>query len=289
MADRLSAALPPALPPKNTLPPKVGGLKGFLQSDRSNIVLPALTFVLLLAIWEGSVVYFKVSDYIFPRIYPVLLELKAGYIDGYFWPHLAFTLRSVTIGYAIGCLLAIILGTLLSESRLFEKCLYPFIVALQSTPKVAMAPLIIVWCGYGILSKVVMVALICFFPLFVNTITGIKQADPALVNMMRAFAAPSWVIFFRVKLFAAAGHIFAGLQISIVLALIGAVTAEFVSSSTGLGWLVQAALANFNTAQMIAAILSLIAIGLSGTMLVKMLHVRIVFWDRASANTSAAK
>jgi NitT/TauT family transport system permease protein len=106
--------------------------------------------------------------------------------------------------------------------------------------------------------------------------------------MMRAFAAPNWFIFFRVKLFAAAGHIFAGLQISIVLSLIGAVVAEFVASSEGIGWLIQSSLANFNTAQMFAALISLIFIGIVGTHLVQLLHYRVVFWDRNVARTAAA-
>jgi NitT/TauT family transport system permease protein len=154
-------------------------------------------------------------------------------------------------------------------------------------PKVALAPLIIVWFGYGFASKLVMVALICFFPLFVNTVVGIRQTNPALVNMMKAFSAPSWYIFVRVKLFAAAGHIFAGLQISIVLSLIGAVVAEFVASSEGLGWLIQASLANFNTAQMFAALLSLVFIGVVGTRVIQSLHSRLIFWDRSPSRTTA--
>jgi len=254
----------------------------------SSFLYPAITFVMLIAAWQLSIDVLHVPDYILPRPMMVLQSLKAGYIDGEFWPHFLFTLRSTVSGYMIGCGCAIVVGAVLAESPTFEKFVYPYVIALQSMPKVALAPLIIVWFGYGFASKLVMVALICFFPLFVNTVVGIRQTNPALINMMKAFSAPSWFIFVRVKLFAAAGHIFAGLQISIVLSLIGAVVAEFVASSEGLGWLIQASLANFNTAQMFAALLSLVFIGVVGTRVIQGLHSRLIFWDRSPSRTTAA-
>jgi NitT/TauT family transport system permease protein len=255
----------------------------------TTILYPAITFVLLITAWSGSIRFFHVPDYILPKPMAVLDAIKVGYIDGEFWPHFFFTLQSTAIGYAVGCVAAIVAGAALAESRVFEKCFYPYIIALQSMPKAALAPLIIVWCGYGLMSKIVMVALMCFFPLFVNTVVGIRQTDPTLINMMRAFSAPQWLIFFRVKLCAAAGHIFAGLQISIVLSLIGAVVAEFVASTKGIGWLIQASLANLNTAQMFAALLSLVVIGLVGTHLIQVIHRRIVFWDHAGPTTIATE
>lgn len=253
------------------------------------ILYPLTTFVLVICAWTLAVSVFHVPDYILPEPSRVLASLKHGYIDGEFWRHFAFTLRSTLLGYVIGCAGAIAVGTVLAESRIFEKALYPFIVALQSMPKVALAPLIIVWFGYGISSKVVTVALMCFFPLFVNTITGIRQADAALINMMKAFSAPAWMIFLRVKLFGAASHIFAGLQIAVVLSLIGAVVAEFVASDAGLGWLVQSSLANFDTAQMFAALFSLVVIGLTGTRLVQFAHSRFVFWEGVRPRVKVAE
>jgi NitT/TauT family transport system permease protein len=275
MSDQASAGPLP-------VPVEVRSSKKFFTSEKTTSILyPIITFVLLLVVWESSVTYFNVPDYMFPRIMPVMRELYTGYVDGLMYPHLLYTLKSTLAGYVIGCTLAIIVGALLAESRTFEKFVYPFVIALQSTPKVAIAPLIMIWCGYGLASKIVMVATMCFFPLFVNTISGIRQTDPAMLNMMRAFSSPGWLTFFRVKMFAAAGHIFAGLQISIVFALIGAVVGEFVASSAGLGWLVQSAMANFNTPLMFASIFSLVALGLAGTSLVRFVHRRVVFWDRS--------
>jgi len=259
------------------------------MSDRlTTFVYPTISFIVLIVVWTLSIDFFNVPNYILPAPGDVLQQLKYGYVDGAFWPHFAFTLRSTLTGYVLGCTCAILVGALLAESRTFEKFVYPFVVALQSMPKVALAPLIIVWFGYGMSSKIIMVGLMCFFPLFVNTIIGIRQTDPALVNMMRSFSASKWLVFRRVKLYAAASHIFAGLQISIVLSLIGAVVSEFVASSRGIGWLIQASLANFNTAQMFAALCSLIAMGLIGTKIVQIAHKRLLFWDRQKDTMTVA-
>jgi NitT/TauT family transport system permease protein len=176
-------------------------------------------------------------------------------------------------------------GTLVAESRTFDQFVYPYIVALQSMPKVALAPLIIVWFGFGLESKIVIVALVCFFPVLINTIVGIRQTDKNLIDLYRAFSASRWMIFRQVKLPAAAGHIFAGLEISVVLGLIGAVVAEFIASQRGLGNVIQAASVNMDVATMFAALISLALLGICGSQIVRYMHRTIVFWDRPT-NTS---
>jgi len=288
MTDQVSTTVfAPAPPPiaSTVAPvPTVLEKRPFNVDRLTSLLYPMVTFAFLLVLWEGSVTLFKVPSYMFPHIMPVVRELVDGFVGGSLLPHLAYTLESTVVGYLIGCSFAVVLGAVLAESRTFEKFFYPFIVALQSTPKVAVAPLIMLWCGYGIASKIAMVSMMCFFPLFVNTVIGIRQTDPAMINMMRAFSAPSWLIFFRVKLFAAAGSIFAGLQIAMVFALIGAVVGEFVASSEGLGWLIQSAMANFNTSLMFACIITLIALGLVGTAIVRIAHRKVVFWDRSAGS-----
>lgn len=250
-----------------------------MQEIMKTILYPALTALTLIAAWIVSIEVFDVPNYLVPEPGAVLHALKVGYIDGQYWPHFFFTLKSAVIGYVMGCGLAIVIGTMVAESRTFERFLYPYIVALQSTPKIAIAPLILVWFGFGIESKVVMVALMSFFPMFINTMVGIRQTNASMLNLMQVFSASRTHIFFNVKLPAAAGHIFAGLQISVVLGLIGAVVSEFVSSTQGLGYMIQAASVNMDVATMFACLLSLVAIGLSGTQLIRYLHRKLVFWD----------
>lgn len=272
MSEQITAEIVPALQSKPFLN---------LNWDQiTSVLFPAITLTALLVIWQASVTYFHVPDYIFPSIPQVLGALWEGFVGGSLYPHLAYTLQAALCGYVLGCGGAIIIGAALAESRTFEKFVYPLIIGLQSTPKVAIAPLLMVWLGYGIASKIAMVAMMCFFPLFVNTVNGIRQTDPALLNMMRAFSSPSWNTFFRVKLFSATGNIFAGLEISIVFALIGAVVSEFLGSSAGLGYLIQSAMSNFNTPIMFAAIVTLIILSLLATSLVRFVHHKVAFWDK---------
>lgn len=253
------------------------------------IVYPAITAVVLIGIWVLSITYFQVPNYILPRPGDVVDALYVGYVQGQYWPHFFFTLQCVVIGYLIGCGLGAMLGALLAESRTFELFVYPYIIALQSMPKIAIAPLILVWFGFGIASKVVMVALMCFFPMFVNTLAGIRQADPEMLNMLRAYKASRAFRLFHVKLPAATGHIFAGLQISVVLALIGAVVAEFVSSTRGLGFLIQSAALNIDVATMFAALLSLVMIGIGGTQFMRWAYRRVAFWDQSDHSSTVTE
>jgi len=253
-----------------------------------SVIYPLCAFVVLVLAWDAAIRLLKVPNFILPAPADVLTALKKGYIDGLFWQHFFFTSQSMLAGYVMGCSAAFALGCLFAESRAVERTLLPFVVALQSMPKVALAPLIIVWFGFGIESKIVMVALVCFFPMFINTVVGLKQTSPALLDLMAAFSASRWNVLLRIKIPSAAGHIFAGLQIAIVLGLIGAVVAEFVSSTKGLGHLINAAAVNLETNVMFAALISLAALGVGGSQLMRFLHAKIVFWDKGSSTEQVA-
>jgi NitT/TauT family transport system permease protein len=259
-----------------------------MNEKLKSVVYPLIAFVVLIALWDAAIRVFKVPNFILPTPYSVLEALQRGYVEGLFWKHFFFTLQSMVFGYLLGCTLAFLLGCLFAESRAVEQTFLPYVVALQSMPKVALAPLIIVWFGFGLESKVVMVALVCFFPMFINTAVGLKQTNPALLDLMHAFSASHWHILTRIKIPSAAGHIFAGLQIAVVLGLIGAVVAEFVSSTKGLGHLISAAAVNLETNTMFAALISLAVLGVAGSLSIRLLHSRIVFWDKGSASQTAA-
>lgn len=260
-----------------------------MSKSVKSVLYPLITGAVLLFLWFLSIKVFAVPNYLLPAPESVLHALKVGYIDGQYWPHFLFTLQSTVYGYLIGCGLALVIGTVLAESETIEQFIYPYIIALQSTPKVAIAPLLLVWFGFGMASKVVMVALMSFFPMFINTVVGIRQANPAMLDLMKAFSASRSHVFFHVKLPAASGHIFAGLQISVVLSLIGAVVSEFISSTKGLGYLIQSASVNMDVATMFACLFSLVLIGLTGTNLIRFLHRKLVFWEQAGVSTVQAE
>ncbi|RVT91640.1 ABC transporter permease [Rhodovarius crocodyli] len=249
---------------------------------------PLLTLALILGIWAAFTGPTGLPSYLLPSPSLVGAALWSGLVtEGTDWPHLAFTLTATLVGYVIGSIGAVLVGALVAESRLFERFVYPYIIAIQAMPKVALAPLILVWFGFGLASKVVLVALICFFPLLVNTITGIRGADREMIEMARSFSRSGWFVFVHVKLPAAAPAIMAGLQIGIVLALIGAVVGEFVSSDRGVGYVIGSATVNMNVAVMFAGVLELAAAGMAGSTLVRWLHRRIVFWEGRPSHPSA--
>ncbi len=250
-----------------------------------NILLPLGVTALFIAAWHYSIIYFKVPNYLVPTPWAVLLSLKQGLIGGVLWPDIWATTSALVLGYVAGCSMALVLATLVSEFQLLNRAIYPLVVAFQSVPKVALAPLIIVWFGFELQSKVVMVALICFFPCFVNAVVGFRSCNPNLIDLYRAFGASRMQILFSVKWPSALSTIFAGLEISIVLALLGAVVAELVASRRGLGHVIEASTVDFNVAMIFACVIVLAAIGVISTQLIMWLRRRIAFWDHQTTTT----
>ncbi|PLZ02689.1 ABC transporter permease [Burkholderia sp. WAC0059] len=244
------------------------------------VLSPLASLAVAIACWQAAVVLFAIPDYVLPAPLAVWHALANGFADGTLWPHIGATLEETVLGYAIGSALAVAAGALLAESSVFERFVFPLLAGLQAMPKVALGPVILVWCGYGIESKVVLVVLVCFFPMFVNTVNGLKRADPDLLDACRAFSASRTFLFFHVKLPGAAPEIFSGLQIGVSLALIGSVVGEFLSSQRGLGYLISSASVNMNVATMFAGALLLAAIGVGGAQLVRIVQRRVVFWER---------
>ncbi len=249
------------------------------------ILLPTIAVIVLLVLWQYGIQWLEVPAYLVPTPLAVLAALKRGLIDGVLWPDIAMTFSALMIGYIVGCTAALIVAGAVSEYAPIDETLYPLIVAFQSVPKVALAPVLTVWFGFDMASKVVMVALICFFPCFVNAVIGLKSCNPNLVDLYRAFGAGRRQIFFAVKLPSAINSIFAGLEISFVLAMLGAVIAEFVAARRGLGHAIAASMVDFNVAMMFACIVILSAIGVIGSQLITIARRRIAFWDQGNATS----
>jgi NitT/TauT family transport system permease protein len=245
----------------------------------------------VLAVWEAGVRFFEIAPYILPPPTSIFAGLWRGLQSGIYVTHAGVTLAETFMGFALGTVLAFILGTGVALSRRVEYFLYPFIVMFQAMPKVALAPLIVVWFGLGLTSKVINAALVAFFPLMVNTIVGLRSADEDRVNLLRSLAASRWQIFRMLQLPNAMPYIFAGLEIAMIFALIGAIVAEFVGSEKGLGMLIQSMNFNMDVAGQFGVLLILSLIGLVLNGMITGLRRRVLFWDapRDSNNTSLKK
>lgn len=244
-----------------------------------------LMFVLIFGGWEWYIDTYRVSELILPAPSKIVVALAGGLRSGVYLKALWVTLEEVLIGFACSAVVAFVLGTLISQIRLFEAMVYPYVVALQTLPKVAIAPLILVWVGLGMESKIIIAALVSFFPMLVNTIAGLKATSPDKIELMRSLAASRSKIFFLVQLPEALPYIFAGLNIGIVLAVLGAIVGEFVGAKAGLGYLIIQMNYTMDVAGMFAVLVILSVMGVVLNAVVNWLRRRIIFWQREGINT----
>ena len=225
-------------------------------------LMAAALFLVLLGLWELAVRRWGLSALVLPAPSAVAAALAAGLASGYFWPHLLVTLQALLLGLAGGSLVGLLAGMALAESTLLERVLKPYVVVSQVVPKLALAPLFVLWFGFGLLPTVLITALICFFPLMENTLTGLRQVDARRLELFRMLGATRWQTLLRLKLPTGLPAILAGLRVAVVLALVGVVVAEFMGASRGLGAVVIAAQGMMDTTLMFAALVLIAALGL---------------------------
>jgi NitT/TauT family transport system permease protein len=237
--------------------------------------------VLGLLVWHFGVVWSGINDFILPGPLAVFAGLKMQLQDEIFYSHLWITTQESLAGFFIAAIIAMTLGTAVSQIRIVEKTLMPYVAAIQTVPKVALAPLFVIWFGYGLSSKIVMAAVICFFPMLINVIEGLNSADSERIRMLTVFGASKSQIFRKVKFPSALPFIFAGLDIGIVFAILGAVVGEFLGAQRGLGVLLLQTQYNFDIAGMFAVLIILSLMGFIGHSAVVLLKRQFTFWSVA--------
>ena len=200
--------------------------------------------------------------------------------DGSLLKHTLITLQEVLAGLAIGAILSTLLGYLLAKSVVIERFLSPFIVASQSIPTIAIAPLLVIWFGPGMFSKILICALTVFFPILVNTIVGIRSVSDDLRDLMRSLQATRWQTVRFLDIPAALPVFLGGLRIGATLSVIGAVVGEFVGSDRGLGFLVNSARGQYDTALVFVAVLTLVVMAVSLYGIVFILEKRLLSWQQ---------
>jgi NitT/TauT family transport system permease protein len=243
-------------------------------------------FVLVMVVWHFAVLLLEVSPLIFPGPLAVARALVELLQSGEIVKHLGVTLYEILAGFAFGAIFGLALGALIGQSALLEAVLYPYVVAFQTVPKVAVAPLFVLWFGFDTTSKVVITATIVFFPVLANTIVGLRSAPRDQIELMKAFTASPWHVFRMVRLPQALPYVFAGLDIGIVLAVIGAIVGEFVGAQAGLGYLILQRNFSMDAAGMFAILVVLSLIGLVLHSLMKFIARRVIFWTDAFTDLS---
>jgi ABC-type nitrate/sulfonate/bicarbonate transport system permease component len=216
----------------------------------------------LLAAWEGYVRIFGVQRWLLPA--PSVVATTVFDSAGLLVRHTWVTLEEVIVGFGVSLVAGVLLAAGIALSRTAERALYPFVIASQTIPVIVIAPLLLVWVGYGLAPKVIVVALIAFFPIVVNTVDGLRAIGPDTVNLMRTLGASRWQIFTKAQLPSAMPYLFSGAKVAVAVSVIGAVIGEWVGSSQGLGYLMIRSKPQFLTERVFAAmaILSVMAVGL---------------------------
>lgn len=258
-----SAGAPaPAGATSNTLKPTSTG--GFKLTKRHTITFGGSIAVLIafLAVWQWVPGWLGMPEFILPKFTTVMQEAVHMWNTGNFLEHFGYTALEVILGFILGALLGLFVGVVLGLSPTTESVLSPYILALQIAPKVAFAPLFVMWLGYTIYPKILVALLIVFFPIMVNVLSAIRTVDPDLVNLVRTLNASRWQIFRLVEFPSALPSLFSGLRIGATLAVIGVTVGELVGGNKGLGFLLVDAEGQGNTAGVFVAIIGLTVIGI---------------------------
>jgi NitT/TauT family transport system permease protein len=287
MADIASQARPEIVVPK-----KDAGVRRrrFTDTKTGTLLLQVGSLLGFLAVWESLIATGIVNGILLPAPSDIAAQLAEDTVSfftgGPMLGHFMTTLTEVVVGFVAAAVLAIVVGVLLSEFRLFKKAVYPYVIALSATPRIAFAPLFIVWFGFGLTSKVVMVAAIAAFPILVNTMAGMDATDRESLKLMRSLGATRWQTFRRLKVPTSLPFVFAGLEGGIIFAAVGAVVAEFTGGSAGLGYLTLVGQELFMLDLAFSAIIFLALQGVLLHRLVIASRRRVVFWQAQAQEES---
>ena len=242
-----------------------------------------LLLVVLLGAWELGVRVFHVPKFLIPRVSDIGVALWRGLAISPFakdslWYHSAITVTEILLGFFVGSAIGLAIGVVVSQMPKLEAILEPYVSALQSLPKVAVAPIIVVWLGFGIGSKVAIICLLTFFPVLVTSIAGFKAVDPDRIDLLRSLSATPWQIFRKAKFPSALPYIFAGLNMAAAFAVVGAIVGEFVGAQAGLGVLIQQMEAQMDTGGSFSVFIVLSVIGIALTAILRRIQQRVLHW-----------
>jgi len=239
---------------------------------------PFLAILTILVFWEITAILTRVNEILLPRpskVFIVMVTQRAILLK-----HMWITLYEILVGFVLAVGVGIGMAIGIAHSDILKKMLYPLLVASQNIPKVAIGPLFVIWMGMGIASKALLVFLICFFPIVVNTATGLVDVPQEMIDLLRSLNASKAQILWKIRLPNAFPYIISGMKISITLAVVGAIVGEFIAANQGLGFLILLTTGSFNTPMMMAAIGVLVLVGMILFEMISMLPAIFTPWRK---------
>lgn len=278
MSARPTGSVGPIVPAKPSAWSELREDPALYLRARPQALLIPLVFVLVVGSWEWAVRAWSIPPYLVPAPSTVGGALVRGVRSGLYLSNFCVTLSEALLGFVIAGVAGIMLGAVIAQFRVVEQTFYPYLVALQTLPKIAIAPLIIVWFGFGISSKIIVAATVAFFPVLVNVIVGLKTIDPAKLDLMRSLRASRWQTFRLVTFPNALPFVFAGLDIAIVFSVLGAIVGEFVGAQSGLGNLILQFNFSLDIAGVFAVLILLSVMGVALHLIMQAVQKRVIFW-----------
>jgi len=243
----------------------------------ANRSVTPLVYILLVVVWEIVVVEFKVPTWLLPA--PTAIAAAAIKWAPELWSNALVTTRETVFGFLLALLISLPLAFMIAFSDWAKKVIYPAILGLQSVPKVALAPLVTLWLGFTEWPKIVIVVLVCFFPILVNVVAGFESVPKPMMDLMRSLNASQRIIMWRLRAPAALPSFFTGCKIAITFAVIGAVIAEFVAAQEGLGYLILMSTSQSQTPLAFAAIIALTVLSIILFYMIEFIERRCVTWS----------
>ncbi|SCD57817.1 ABC transporter permease [Streptomyces sp. DvalAA-19] len=246
---------------------------------------PVALLVACLALWWAIAAAELVEPYLVPSPGATLdvLTGKAGYL----WQHSWVTTYETLLGFVIAVAVGVLAAVVMVYSSTVERTLYPILLFAQVVPKIAIAPLFVVWLGFGIAPKILIAVLIAFFPVVISMVTGLKAVDPEMIQLSATMGAKPWQTFVKIRFPASLPHLFSGLKVAVTLAVTGAVVGEFVGANEGLGYVILQANGNLDTPMLFAGLLVMSLIGVVLFVVVEIAEKLLLPWHASRRDTSA--
>ena len=256
---------------------KNGKLQGVLRT----IGEYALSVGVFIAIWWIYVAVKHVPAYILPSPPKVWNSLEKMFVKGTVYPHLWTTTYEVILGFVIGAFLGIVLGYIFIKVDALKTMLMPYLIFLQTAPKIALVPLFVIWFGIGLVSKVVLIISMVLFPVLSGMMLGLESIPPDVRNLMKILKASKWQIFSQVEMQYSLPALFASMKVGIVQAVIGAIVAEWMSGKQGLGYILTYASSTYDTPMLLAGIIVTIILGIATYQVISVMEDKFLYWHES--------
>jgi NitT/TauT family transport system permease protein len=255
------------------------------NASRLQTIAPLLASpVVALLLWQGAVRVFNLPKYVLPAPLAVWNALAVGlgitHSTATFWPQLGYTVEATIGGFVVGSILGLGLAVIMAESTFVERMVMPYVVGFQSMPKVAIAPLFVIWFGYQLTSQIAMSATLAFFPVLLSALQGLTTTQPERLELLTSLGASRWQRFLHVRFPSALPLIFTGLNLAIVYALLGVIVAEFLGAQHGMGVVITQLQSVSDTAGVFAGLVVLAVTGYALLAVLRIIQKRSVFWER---------